>query len=368
MRNLLFGVVILGAACGGDDAQSGAPPTVAQQFCGTLAASMTDCVATPCDDALVADCADVAAVLSDPLLRAAGACLDGDGTPSSCLVLGAQDLAPTAAHAELATAFCAGCALGVPGCEETFFDAEADGPRLGALMLPFGDDVVREITSSCTQSLGCAATFPTCVQQTLAKRAIPEETIGCLVGALLEGPAAAPPTCAAGGGGEGGGLPGGSTSASVSASSSTSSSASASSSSSSTGGGSGGECGPSVACAAASEIELSGDEPTTKTSGGHTSAWYKVSVLETDLGILNNHFGVRVEVSSVPLDAAYELWIYDNGGCAMPLVQGGGSPLAAELIWPDTAALDARTLTVEVRHVSGPCEPTEPWTLTVESF
>jgi hypothetical protein len=366
---LILSILGLGVACGGDDPAGGggAPPlTAAQQFCSTLSESVKDCVTTPCDDALVADCAGIAAVLADPLLLAAGSCLAGDGTPTSCLVEGVKGLATTDAHVELAASFCGGCALGVPGCEEAFFDPEAEGPRLGSLMLPFGDDVVREVTSACTTSLGCAATFSTCVQETLAKRAVPEQTIGCLVESLLAGPGAAPATCGGGAGGEGGAAAG-PTSTSTSASSSASSSASASSSSASTGGSSGG-CDPVDPCAAAPELELSGDDPTTTTAEGHGSAWYRVEIAETDTGIFPNGFGVRFELSAVPAGSVYELWVYGDGGCAAPTVQGSGSPLVVEDTWPDTQALDERTVNVEVRHVSGPCAASAPWTLTVESF
>src|SRR6185503_1604316 len=120
---------------------------------------------SPCDEAIVQDCSDVAGILSDGYLRAATACVEASGSWASCALSATSELAPTEAHRAFAKAFCSECALGVPGCEEAFFDAEdPDLALVGSLMLPLGDELVAEIGSECATGITCLATFSSCVQ------------------------------------------------------------------------------------------------------------------------------------------------------------------------------------------------------------
>jgi hypothetical protein len=177
-------------ACGDDEGGGdGGPPakTPAQLFCEAVEKKVTECgAATPCDQALVGDCGEVVAVLSDSYIQAATACIEAGGGPLGCLgsSLGAAE--PSAAHQAFASQFCSSCAFGVTGCEGLFF-SQGEGSEVavaGALVLPFGDDVVNELATECASGITCLATFTSCAQGVLASRAIPDQTLGCVVDSL----------------------------------------------------------------------------------------------------------------------------------------------------------------------------------------
>lgn len=89
---------------------------------------------------------------------------------------------------------------------------------------------------------------------------------------------------------------------------------------------------------------------------------------ETDLGILPKiqSYGVTLES---PAGSDFDLYVYEgdaNGpNCQAVPVKAGGSPEFVLEWWLDNAALDDRWITIEVRHVSGPCEAGKPWKLEV---
>ena len=187
-------VAALGAACDEAAEEQEVPLTSAQKLCKTLGEFMASCgAATPCDQPLLDDCADVSSAVSDSFLGTATTCLEHGGTPTGCFFSGLESLQATQAHHRLASSFCAECAFGVPGCEELFFSPEGDS-GIGALLLPFGDDLITEVTDRCAVGLGCAATFVSCAEQVIIERAIPENTMMCLLQNVTNAAAFSAPT------------------------------------------------------------------------------------------------------------------------------------------------------------------------------
>ena len=177
----------LGACDDDESASSGGKKklTPAQRLCNKVGDALSSCgQATPCDEALLADCADLAAMLSDPYLEAAADCIDAGGVPQDCFVDALSSLAPTQAHNDFGAKFCAECLFGLPGCEETLFGAgDGDQAIARALILPLGDNLVNQIADECASGLSCA-TFPSCVQGVLAQQALPENTLQCVIDSL----------------------------------------------------------------------------------------------------------------------------------------------------------------------------------------
>jgi hypothetical protein len=177
------------------------PPTAAERYCGAVAAQAASCgTGTPCDEALVTDCAGVAGLFNDSLLDAAATCVEMGGNPLGCVVDSRESVQRSAAHDAFAAAFCSECALGISGCEETLF-GDGDNDELaiaGALITPLGDALVTELTNECASGLTCLATFSSCAQEVLARQALPTDTLTCVVEQLTSGEGAgASPMCAA---------------------------------------------------------------------------------------------------------------------------------------------------------------------------
>ena len=185
----LCALVVVG--CGSDEESAGEvdEPTPGELLCTSIEESIGECASkTACDDALVADCADVVDILSEPFIETTRNCVDDKaGSPTGCLVKGLGGLKPTAAHKALAAAFCSNCAFGAPGCEGVFFSADGSDYALGTAILPLSDAVVSEVTAECTGGPTCAGTFVNCAQGVLTKRALPTETAKCLVESLIAG-------------------------------------------------------------------------------------------------------------------------------------------------------------------------------------
>jgi hypothetical protein len=187
-------------ACGSEGAggeSAGKQQTPAERMCGAIDASIPSCAATPCDQALVADCADMAAVLSDPFLTASAKCVEAGGAPFDCLSKGISSLTPTPGQKEFAKKFCAECPpTPIPGCEDALV-GEGDVPdalkAARQIILPFGDDVLGDIETECFGGFTCLAELSSCVQQVMVKRALPEATAQCVLGALTN-PATNAPT------------------------------------------------------------------------------------------------------------------------------------------------------------------------------
>ena len=179
------------AACGDDDAPSGdddGQASAAQQVCELMASQLQQCgPATPCDEALVQDCASVVGILSEAMLGNALACLEGGGTALSCLAGSAGGLSPTETHIAFAGKVCDTCTggFGADKCKEIFFSPDSEF-QAGAILLPFSDGIVQTIADTCVTDLLSCGSLVSCVQSTLAQQAIPENTVQCVVDGLLD--------------------------------------------------------------------------------------------------------------------------------------------------------------------------------------
>jgi hypothetical protein len=179
------------AACGDDDAPSGddgGGTTPAEQVCELMASQLQQCgPATPCDEALVQDCAAVVGIVSEAMLANALSCLEGGGTALSCLAGSAGGLSPTETHIAFAGKVCDTCTggFGADTCKEVFFNPDSEF-QAGAILLPFSDGIVQKIADGCVTDLLSCGSLLNCVQTTLAQEAIPENTVQCVVDGLLD--------------------------------------------------------------------------------------------------------------------------------------------------------------------------------------
>jgi len=156
---------------------------------GGLCEALNDAVgrcgpATQCESAVAADCSVLLEVFSDGFAGAFEGCLDDGKTIATCF--GETESEPTEAHAAFATAFCGQCAFGTMGCEDMFGDAPPQGLLpVRALLLALDDELVADITAACTSGASCAADFATCAQGVLVGRALPEDSVGCVIEELM---------------------------------------------------------------------------------------------------------------------------------------------------------------------------------------
>jgi hypothetical protein len=137
-----------------------------------------------CDLALAADCADIVGLLQDSYVDAIAACLSDDESPAECFFEATLALQPTDAHHELVSSYCDQCLFGVDGCEDAFYFGEKEQLGLGIVALPFNDEVVRQIEEECTSDLTCSVDLPSCAEEIVLERLIPEKTLACLLNPL----------------------------------------------------------------------------------------------------------------------------------------------------------------------------------------
>lgn len=146
------------------------------------------------------------------------------------------------------------------------------------------------------------------------------------------------------------------------------------------GGGDGGTtagCGAPNTCLAATSLgNLSGDTGAgTLTRQGSSSEWFTVRITEDDSGTFGSPLKARLTLSS-PAGTNYDLYVYvpdsDTRACTTPTHTGVGSS-ADDVVNLDfgeqglfaNGSDDSRTVSVEVRHSSGPCDAAHKWTLTL---
>ncbi|MDB4943718.1 MAG: hypothetical protein JWP97_3252 [Labilithrix sp.] len=136
-------------------------------------------------------------------------------------------------------------------------------------------------------------------------------------------------------------------------------------------------CAAANACAGATDLgSVSGDQGSdTKTFQGTGSQWFKVRVTENDNGVFGTKLEVRADLTS-PAGTNFDLFVYRaNDGTAVECSSvttsstSTGSGDSAATDWGEGTVSngnsDDRTVTVEVRYVSGTCSPTSKWTLSV---
>ena len=143
------------------------------------------------------------------------------------------------------------------------------------------------------------------------------------------------------------------------------------------GGGTGASCAAPNTCMAAADLGMvSGDTGAdVKSATGTGSKWFTVRVTEDDSGVFAVPLWMKATLNS-PAGANYDLYVYvpgsDTRECSAVTKSSTSSATT------DTAGVefgeggtfsnggdDDRTVTVEVRYVSGPCSASDQWTLTV---
>ena len=144
------------------------------------------------------------------------------------------------------------------------------------------------------------------------------------------------------------------------------------------GGGMTTSCASLNVCTAATDLgAISGDTGAdVKTASGTGSQWFTVRVNENDSSISPRTLQTKVELVS-PSAANFDVFLYLAGGSsgqecsAVKSSSTNASGLdTATAEWGETGIFsngsdDSRTLTVEVRWVSGTCSTATPWALTV---
>ena len=137
-------------------------------------------------------------------------------------------------------------------------------------------------------------------------------------------------------------------------------------------------CSSSATCAGAMSLgSVSGDTGNaTVQASGYQSAWYSVRVTEDDSGVFAVPMNLTVQLTS-PAGTNYDLFLYVNTGsdvveCTNVSTSSTstGTTDQAHLTWGETGTFangsdDSRTVSIEVRPISGPCTPGSPYQLTV---
>ena len=136
-------------------------------------------------------------------------------------------------------------------------------------------------------------------------------------------------------------------------------------------------CGATNTCLAATDLGyVSGDVGSdSAVTSGVTSSWLTVRVGEDDPALLGNTLELNAILTSPP-GANYDLFVYlpgsDTRECSAISSQSTSTTSTDQvgLEFGEFGTFanginDSRTLTIEVRHVSGSCDPTAKWTLNL---
>lgn len=143
-------------------------------------------------------------------------------------------------------------------------------------------------------------------------------------------------------------------------------------------GGAGISCAVTNTCAGGRAIgTVSGDTGSTTASGaGATSEWLTVRVTEDDSSVFGTKLKAKVTLTSPP-GTNFDLFLYVNTGsdtreCTSVTAQStqpAGVADTASLSWGEGAVSngsdDSRTVSIEVRNVSGACDPNATWSVQV---
>jgi len=136
-------------------------------------------------------------------------------------------------------------------------------------------------------------------------------------------------------------------------------------------------CATAATCPTAVDLgSISGDTgAATRTASGYQSAWYKVRVTEDD----SDPFGIKLSASirlTSPAASNYDVFVYINTGsdtieCTTPsgTLSTSGTTDTSYIIWGEgtfsNGSDDGRTVSIEVRPISGACDASQPWQLVV---
>lgn len=134
---------------------------------------------------------------------------------------------------------------------------------------------------------------------------------------------------------------------------------------------------PTATCATAIDLgTVSGDTGLAqKTASGYQAGWYKVRISENDSDVFGIKLSMTARLTS-PANANYDVFVYVNTGsdiieCTTPSGTATSTGLVDEkyLIWGEgtisNGSDDDRTVSIEIRPVSGSCDSTQPWQLVV---
>lgn len=137
-------------------------------------------------------------------------------------------------------------------------------------------------------------------------------------------------------------------------------------------------CASGATCAGSMDLgSVSGDSGNPSVTGaGYQSAWYKVRVTEDDSSPFANDLAILVQLTSPP-GTNYDVYVYVNSGSDVvecTSVAGSGTSTGttdqARVSWGESGTFsngndDGRTVSIEVRPVSGPCSSASQYQLVV---
>jgi hypothetical protein len=136
-------------------------------------------------------------------------------------------------------------------------------------------------------------------------------------------------------------------------------------------------CTTNATCQTAMDLgSISGDTGSAMvTASGYQAAWFHVRVTEDDSSPLGVKLSATARLTS-PATANYDVFVYVNTGsdvveCATPsgTLTTNGTTDEVRAAWGEGAiangADDSRTVSIEVRPVTGACSPAQPWQLAV---
>ena len=141
--------------------------------------------------------------------------------------------------------------------------------------------------------------------------------------------------------------------------------------------------GASSVCATASTCQtamdlgsVSGDTGAVmRSASGYQSAWYKVRVTEDDSAVFGIKLSATIRLTS-PAASNYDVFVYVNTGAdvvecttSSGTLTTSGTTDSVYIIWGEgtvsNGSDDGRTVSIEVRPISGACAPADPWQLVV---
>jgi len=136
-------------------------------------------------------------------------------------------------------------------------------------------------------------------------------------------------------------------------------------------------CATAATCQTAVDLgSVSGDTgAATRTASGYQAAWYKIRVTEDDSDVFGIKLSATIQLTS-PAANNYDVFVYVNTGsdvveCTTPsgTQTPSGTVDSTYIIWGEgtlsNGSDDGRTVSIEVRPVSGTCDAAQPWQLAV---
>lgn len=136
-------------------------------------------------------------------------------------------------------------------------------------------------------------------------------------------------------------------------------------------------CTTAATCLAATDLgSVSGDTGlVSRSATGYQAAWYKVRVTEDDSGVLGIKLSATISLTS-PAASNYDVFVYVNTGSdvvecntSSGTTSSSGNVDSTYIIWGEGTVSngndDGRTVSIEVRPISGNCDAAQPWQLQV---